>query len=408
MTSQSVTDMEPMEDEGIALYIHIPFCQTKCPYCDFNTYQGIEALMTPYVQALAQEIRLWGETLSHPRVGTVFFGGGTPSYLPAEHIGHILSEARSSFNVVQDGETTLEANPDDVTGGKLEALLKLGINRLSIGVQSLDDGLLKMLGRRHSAAEAVEAYRLAGKAGFQQVNIDLMYGLPQQSMDQWRDTLKKALELQPPHISLYCLTLEKGTPLERWVRDGALPDPDADLAAEMYTLAGELLGETGYHHYEISSWALPGYKCQHNLIYWRNQPYLGVGPGAHSYLHGHRFYQVKSPRLYVERVGEWTNRGATQAKNLDGALLQNVETLEAAEPVDLKLEMAETVFLGLRLLDGLELKGFHRRFGVDLTDVYEQQVRELTEVGLLEQANGALRLTKRGVLLSNQVFVQFL
>ena len=203
--------------DGISLYIHIPFCQTKCPYCDFNTYQGIEPLIDPYLEALALEIQLWGRTLGRPMVNTIFFGGGTPSYIPARQVGRVLEAVGDAFQMAADLETTVEANPGDLNGPALAKLLEMGVNRLSIGVQSLDDNLLSLLGRRHTAIQAEAAYRLARSAGFQKINLDLMYGAR-----------------------------------------GEMPEPDPDLAADMYDLAREQLESAGYHHYEISNWATPG------------------------------------------------------------------------------------------------------------------------------------------------------
>ena len=268
----------------MGLYIHIPFCHTKCPYCDFNTYARIEPLMPSYMTALESEIRCWGALLGSPRVNTIFFGGGTPSYVPRRAIADILGAAHDAFRVAPDAEVTIEANPGDLLNGDLSPLLDAGVNRLSTGVQSLDDGLLKLMGRRHTSQEAVAAFEEVRRAGFDNVSIDLMYGLPYQSLEQWRETLDKALGLSAEHMSLYCLTLEGGTPMERQVSVGELPEPDPDLAADMYTLAEDSLAIAGYRHYEISNWSRPGLESRHNLTYWLNRPYLGVGPGAHSYL----------------------------------------------------------------------------------------------------------------------------
>ena len=404
---RSMADADSLET-GVSLYVHIPFCQTKCPYCDFNTYQGIEALMEPYAEALVQEIRLWGETLGRPGVNTIFFGGGTPSYVPIDHLARILAAAGHAFQVFEGAETTVEANPGDLNGPALGRLLVAGVNRLSIGVQSLDDPLLSMLGRRHSAAEAEEAYRLAGRAGFDSVNLDLMYGLPRQTMAQWTDTLDKVLELAPPHLSVYCLTLEEGTPLEATVHRGLLPEPDPDLAADMYATAREMLGGAGYRHYEISNWAMPGHECSHNLTYWLNRPYLGVGPGAHSYLYGHRFWTVKSPRGYIQSVDAWASDGAAPMQNLDPESLTRLGPVDGSEPIGPELEMAETMILGLRLLEGLSIDGFVQRFSLDPLQIYGAQISELEEQGLLQQSGGLLRLTDQGCLLSNQVFIRFL
>ena len=395
--------------EGISLYVHIPFCKTKCPYCDFNTYQGIEALIQPYLEALALEIRLWGESLDHPWVNTIFLGGGTPSYIPLDCTERLLAAIGSAFPVTHGAETTLEANPGDLSGPALEWLQAMGVNRLSIGVQSLDDSLLSMLGRRHSAREAVEAYRLARSAGFDRVNLDLMYGLPGQTFAQWQCTLDEVLDLRPPHLSLYCLTLEGGTPMERSVRQGGrLPEPDPDLAADMYTVARDSLNREGYHHYEISNWALDGQECVHNMAYWLNRTYLGVGPGAHSCLEGRRFWDVDSPREYIQRVRRWSDVGAGPSTSLDWDRMAREGPLGGFEPIGPGLEMSETMILGLRLLDGLKIEEFQHRFGQDPLELYGPQIRDLEDEGLLESAGGVLRLTDKGCLLANQVFIRFL
>ena len=393
---------------GLALYVHVPFCQTKCPYCDFNTYQGIEALMTPYVDALATEIRLWGEALGHPAMDTIFFGGGTPSYIPPEQVARLLESVAKAFDLSPGAEITLEANPGDVTGPAIESWQQAGVNRLSIGMQSLNDSLLTMLGRRHTAEEATAAYDVAMSSGLENVNLDLMYGLPSQTLDQWRDTLEGVLGLEPPHLSLYALTLEEGTPLARWVDEGRVPDPDPDLAADMYCLARELLGGSGYDHYEISNWSVAGRRCQHNMAYWLNGQYLGVGPGAHSCIEGHRFWDVDSPRGYMDRVQKWEASGVVPLTRLDEDALHRIGPVAGVEAIDPKLEMAETMFLGLRLRDGLSTERFKTRFGQDPLVLYGPQVRDLTELGLLEHLDGVLRLTDRGCLLANQVFVRFL
>ena len=390
----------------LALYVHVPFCETKCPYCDFNTYAGIEALVPSYVPALRKEIAIWGEHLGRPPVQTVFFGGGTPSYLPSGWIASVVDTIRSSMDLASDAEVTLESNPDDFTVAKLAEFLDSGINRLSIGVQSLDDKLLELLGRRHSADDAVRAYRMASEAGFDNVSIDLMYGLPQQTLEQWERTLDGAAELSPAHVSLYGLTLEEGTPMESWVRTGRLADPDPDLAADMYQMAQEKMGGLGYRHYEISNWARPGRESRHNLTYWHNQPFLGVGPGGHSYLHGLRFSNMTSPREYSRRL----NEGSKETKYLegsDGQAFESAPVVDRVEKIDRRLEMAETLMLGLRLDEGIEIKGFAARFDARPTDVYGEEIDDLHSLGLLETVEGRLRLTDRGRPLGNEVFSRF-
>ena len=396
---------ESFQADTVSLYIHIPFCETKCPYCDFNTYAGIEPLIPKYVDALIQEARFWGDALSRPRpqaVGTVFFGGGTPSYLPPGDIARILDEVRSAFSLAPATEITLESNPGDISPERVEAWLKAGINRLSIGVQSLDDGLLQLLGRRHTAQEALAAHKAARNGGFANINLDLMYGLPHQALEQWRAALEKTLQDRPEHVSMYGLTLEEGTPLEASVRRGSVPLPDPDLAADMYQLAMKLADEAGYRHYEISNWALPARESQHNLTYWRNKPYLGIGPGAHSYLNGYRFSNLRSPRRYAQLAA------ALDAAKVRPADLGEYGLLDMVEAIDQRLEMAETMMLGLRLSEGVSQGAFLSRFGVGLVETYGPQIDELLGLELLAWQEDRLVLTPTGRLLGNEVFQRFL
>ncbi len=402
-------------ETGISLYLHVPFCQTKCPYCDFNTYQGIESLMAPYLDALATDLELWGRTLNHPTINTIFFGGGTPSYLPAGAIGRLLAAVGANFPVASDAEITIEANPGDITSPLGESLLRAGVNRISFGVQSLDDRLLQLLGRRHDARQAHEAYQAARAAGLDNISLDLMYGLPQQSAEQWNDTVARLVSWQPEHVSLYCLTLEEGTPLHRWVAQGRLSEPDPDLAADMYHHAEDILAQAGYRHYEISNWTLPGRESRHNMAYWLNLPYLGVGPGAHSRLGCHRFWTVNSPRDYIHRVNQWAAVDPNPAiavtwGRADGeaASPETVPTIEGSEFIGPELAAAETMFLGLRLLDGMDLPAASRRAGANLLEKYREQVDDLVALGLLERQDDTLRLTPTAYLIANQVFTRFL
>jgi len=393
---------------GMGFYVHVPFCKTKCPYCDFNTYQGIENLIEPFLPALTSEINCWGKTLAHPPVKSIFFGGGTPSYLPQGYIEQILAAIQSSYHVESGAEITIEANPGDLDAAACASILAQGVNRLSIGVQSLDNDLLNLLGRRHQASEAIEAFETVRQAGFDNVNLDLMYGLPNQSMDQWRQTLDSLIELRPEHISLYALTIEEGTPMHRWLDDGKIPEPDSDLAADMYQYAREALTTTGYHHYEISNWSLPDRACDHNLVYWENGPYLGVGPGAHSRLGDYRFWTVLSPREYNEKASGWADSQPQAAAEFTEAVLKSVPTLSGREHLSVETACSETMFLGLRLLDGLSLSEASARIGVDLAKKFAAPIQECVELGLLEQEGDCLTLTGPAYLIANQAFTRFL
>ena len=400
--------------EGISLYAHIPFCLSKCPYCDFNTYQGIESQFGDFLTAVTGEIQAWGRALGQPAVNTVFLGGGTPSYLPEEDMGRILEAIAGSYPVRSDAEITAECNPNDLTPAKCAELRAAGINRISMGVQSMDNGLLAMLGRRHDAAEAVTALEACRRAGFDNVNLDLMYGLPRQTLDQWQDTVERILAQSPEHISMYSLTLEEGTPLKRWVEQGRLPEPDPDLAADMYDLARSALKDAGYEHYEISNWSRAGRESEHNLAYWRNLQWLGVGPGAHSSLRtaesagGCRFWTVRSPRDYARRAAEWAAK-ASRWESATAAGIEGVPTVDGLEVIDEDTAAAETMFLGLRLLDGMDVAEASARVGIDLAARYERELAELTAEGLLAwEDDGRLRLAEEAYLVANQAFTRFL
>ena len=392
----------------MGLYIHVPFCKTKCPYCDFNTYQGIESQMESYLEAATTELRLWGQALGNPPVRTVFFGGGTPSYLPDGDVAAILEAAGNAFAVDSGAETTIEANPGDLNLAACRGLLRQGVNRLSIGVQSLDNGLLQLLGRRHTVDGAIEAFQTAREAGFDNVNLDMMYGLPNQTLAQWDDTVARLAALTPEHISLYALTLEEGTPMRVWADQGKIPEPDPDLAADMYALARRVLGDSGYHHYEISNWSRPGLESQHNLIYWRNEPYLGVGPGAHSRLGSYRFWTVLAPRDYSAHSCLWRSNMNRRWTDFNEQELREAQTVDGWEHIDTKTACAETMFLGLRLLDGMDLSQASALVGQDLGTRYRDEIEELLELKLLRREGDILRLDESAYLIANQVFTRFL
>lgn len=374
--------------DTLSLYIHIPFCRAKCIYCDFNSYAGLDSIFESYTAALTREMRL----AARAQVRTIYVGGGTPTVLPLGRLAQILEAALQSFSVDADAEITIEANPGMLDPGNLAKLRSLGVNRLSLGVQSFDEQELAMLGRIHTTAEAHQAIQTARALGIDNVSLDLIYGLPGQSLASWRSTLKEALSQQPEHLSLYALTVEEGTPLEGMIAQGTLPGPDPDLAAEMYEYAQDALCAAGYYHYEISNWArAPRLRCQHNVVYWRNEPYLGAGAGAHSWVGGRRWANVAAPGEYVDRL-------ATGRCYLD-----------SEETIDMKLEMAETMIMGLRLVDeGVEFARFQARFGVDLRQHYVDELAELRDLNLIATDSDRVKLTRRGRLLGNQVFLRFL
>jgi len=307
--------------------------------------------------------------------------------MPAESLAAMVELVRSHSKHL--AEITVEANPGTVTLDQLRTLRKSGVNRISLGVQSMDDNELAMLGRIHNCQLAMQSVQLIRDARFDNLNIDLIFGLPGQSVRSWINTLEKAVSLGPEHISLYALTVEPDTRLYELIKDGSVPAVDEDLSAAMYTLAEEFLAESGYEHYEISNWALPARQCRHNLIYWHNLPYLGIGAGAWSYWQGRRWSNIRDPREYTSRA-------------LNGESL-----VEEAECTSRSQEISETLILGLRLMDGVPKEPFRQRFGIELCDLYGQEIAYLVQAGLLEDTDDCIRLTKRGRLLGNEVFARF-
>jgi oxygen-independent coproporphyrinogen-3 oxidase len=386
--------------EPFSLYLHIPFCTAKCGYCDFNSYAGHEHLMPSYTEALVHEAQLWRKATAGRPLATVFFGGGTPSLMPLQDMAAITAGLRDAFDFAPDAEVTLEANPGSLEEAHLRGLLGLGFNRLSIGVQSFHDDELRALDRIHSADDARAAYRAARAAGFDNINLDLIFGLPEQPMERWQASVEQALSLGPEHLSLYALTVEEGTPLARDVALGRTPAPDPDMQADHYEWTCERLASAGYEQYEISNWSKPGYRCRHNLTYWHCREYLGLGAGAHSYLNGVRFAVAAAPSIYLTLVQQsWEEAREGAAK---------MRQVVSGETVTKELAISDALILGLRLNDGVSATAFRERFGVELDAAIGDRLADPLEAGLLERTGDRLRLTPRGRLLSNEVFTRLL
>jgi oxygen-independent coproporphyrinogen-3 oxidase len=421
----------------ISTYLHIPFCKHRCAYCDFNTYAGQEGLIPAYVDALIREIEFVGSQrvgesanqqgndsttrlFDHSTVHTIFFGGGTPSLLTAPQFDSILRALRSAFTLTADAEISIEANPGTLSPQKLDGIRKAGINRISLGAQSVNTEELRMLERIHDFFTVIQSVAGARKAGFDNLNLDLIYGLPEQTLASWKTTLARIVDLHPEHISAYALTLEHGTPFGRWSAKGLLPIPDPDLAAEMYEYAEEFLEANGYVHYEISNWAKnverltlnvqPDLACRHNLQYWRSLPYLAFGAGAHGYADGYRYSNALRIKTYIERLLHPSSftRSVHPFPLSPAVVNQHKQTLQD--------DISDYMINNLRLTQvGVAESDFRARFGVGLLDVFGKDVEELISLGLLEKKTSEFsetsevcwRLTKRGRLLGNQVFVKF-
>ena len=387
--------------EPLSLYLHIPFCTAKCGYCDFNSYEGLDHLVPGYTEALLREIELWAPAAHSQRVETVFFGGGTPSLTSLDDMQALAAAVRERYALAPDAEWTLEANPTELTEDHLRGLRAMGFNRLSIGVQSLREEELRLLERLHSAERAIEAVGAARAAGFDNLNIDLIFGLIGQPLAHWQETLERALELRPEHLSCYALTVEPGTALYYRVAKGELAEPDPDVAADQYEWTRGRLAEAGYRQYEISNWALPGRACRHNLVYWRAQPYLGLGAGAHSFFAGQRFANVDAPNRYIEAV-------AATHKQRQGSGKATMQQIAGGETPDEATLRADAMIVGLRLIEGVSSRDFAARFGQPPEAVFGEAIERHLALGLLERAGERLRLTARGTLLANEVFVDLL
>ena len=395
--------------ELTSLYLHIPFCKQRCAYCDFNTYAGLESMIPEYVAALCCEVEWSGfSTAEKLPVHTIYFGGGTPSLLPLGDVGKILQMIKDVFVLHLDCEITLEANPGTLSREYLHGIRGLGINRLSIGMQSAHTSELYLLGRIHTYYDVINSVKWARAVGFENVNLDLIYGLPGQTLDDWQRSLELAIGLFPEHFSLYALTLEEDAMMERWIQHGLLDGQDADLAADMYELAETKLKYAGYGSYEISNWARYDgagqlRACQHNLQYWRGKPYLGIGAGAHGFSDHIRTINVLQPQDYIKLMRE--SQPGKFTFPVTPATMEH-------KAVSRSEEMGEYMMMGLRLTqEGVAETDFLERFGLSLENKYGNKIERLIKLELLEWVNRPtrrLRLTKRGRLLGNQVFLEFI
>lgn len=406
----------------LELYLHIPFCERKCAYCDFLSAPADLPVRISYIKKLQEEIAYYGAQYGEYQVSSIFFGGGTPTILEGYQLAAILETVKEHFNITTDAEITVECNPGTLTAGKAEKLVQAGFNRLSIGLQSADDRELQLLGRIHNFAQFLESYDLARKAGFQNINVDLMSALPGQTLKSWQDTLQKVTALRPEHISAYSLIIEEGTPFyERFAEDERIREegghprllPEEDVERQMYELTETFLQTKGYERYEISNYAKPGYECRHNCGYWIRKDYLGLGLGASSLVEHQRFQNTSDLKTYLEQ------EYSPQCEGQDERIAETIQLQEETgltqtghhihiETLDKKSEMEEFMFLGLRLMAGISRQQFEKKFQVTLNSVYGEVLRKLKGEQLIEEVAGYVRLTEHGIDVSNYVLAEFL
>jgi oxygen-independent coproporphyrinogen III oxidase len=426
--SESILKPATSLSAPLGLYLHVPFCERKCPYCDFNTYAGLHDWFGQTVDALTRELATWAEPLDGRPITSIFLGGGTPTVLDAEQLKQLFGAVHEHLTLATDCEITCEANPGTVDRAKFQLLRELGVNRLSMGVQSFQPDELAFLGRIHSVEDVDLAFAAARAVGFDNINLDFIFGLPHQSVANWTATLDRALALGPEHLSLYSLIVEPNTPLHHWVETGKIDAPDDDAAAELYELALQRLQEAGYDHYEVSNWAKPDpimhgrivhdkvaheemaddglqgpnpvAASRHNLLYWRNQEYVGIGPGAHSHLR------------IVSEDREVVSRRSSNRKPVPGyvkRIMAGQSVMEMEEILTPRVSMGETMMLGLRLVnEGVPFAHFAELHGEDLRTVFASEIAQLQAQELIVLDEQRVRLTTHGLLVGNQVFIQFL
>jgi len=372
--------------KNMSLYIHIPFCKQKCYYCDFPSYANIDYLKEDYVDALCKEIENKNITYN---IKSIFVGGGTPSYLSSKQLEKLLITI-NKLNLDENIEFTMEANPGTLDEEKLIVMKKCGINRISMGLQAVQNSLLKDIGRIHTFNVFEENFKLARKVGFNNINVDLMFGLPSQTVEDWKDSLEKIASLEPEHISAYSLIVEEGTAFYKLYEKNKLILPSEEMERDMYKITKEILNFYGYKQYEISNYAKDGFECYHNKVYWRSKEYIGLGSSSASFIDGKRIKNIENVKKYIEKV------------NAEEAVTEEIYYNSKEDNIE------EFMFMGLRLIEGINMEEFKRRFNINIMDIYKKIIEKNIEKDLLEIKGGYLRLTEKGIELSNYVMSDFI
>lgn len=372
--------------KNMSLYIHIPFCKQKCYYCDFPSYANIDYLKEDYVDALCKEIENKNITYN---IKSIFVGGGTPSYLSSKQLEKLLITI-NKLNLDENIEFTMEANPGTLDEEKLIVMKNCGINRISMGLQAVQNSLLKDIGRIHTFNVFEENFKLARKVGFNNINVDLMFGLPSQTVEDWKDSLEKIASLEPEHISAYSLIVEEGTAFYKLYEKNKLILPSEEVERDMYKITKEILNFYGYKQYEISNYAKDGFECYHNKVYWKSKEYIGLGSSSASFIDGKRIKNIENVKKYIEKV------------NAEEAVTEEIYYNSKEDNIE------EFMFMGLRLIEGINMEEFKRRFNINIMDIYKKIIEKNIEKDLLEIKGGYLRLTEKGIELSNYVMSDFI
>ncbi len=375
--------------DKISLYIHIPFCAQKCLYCDFPSFARKDHLRKAYIEALNKEIISLREKHNNLEINTIFIGGGTPSVLEADELECLLKEV-AKLNMSKDIEYSMECNPGNLTEEKLEVMKKYGVNRISMGLQAKQDNLLKGLGRIHNYKTFKENFLLAKKVGFNNINVDLMFGLSNQRLNEWEETLREIISLEPAHISAYSLIIEEGTAFYNLYENDKLKLPTEEEERKMYHLAKKILEENGFNQYEISNYAKEGKECRHNLAYWNMDNWIGVGSASASYIDGKRIKNISSVEKYINSINE---KGEAVEEIINNSKNDNME---------------EFMFMGLRKINGIDENEFKKRFSMNINDVYGEILNKYIDEGLLIRESGRIFLSEKGIEISNIIMADFL
>ena len=382
-----------MDKNEIGVYIHIPFCMKKCFYCDFVSYANKEDMIEKYIKALEKEIKIKAEENKLLKINTIYIGGGTPSFIDSKHIVYIINAIKESFNVKENAEITIEVNPRTVTKNKLEDYIKCGINRISIGLQTTNNELLKQIGRIHTYEQFLETYNLIRMVGFNNINVDLMLALPNQTIKDLEDSLNKVIMLKPEHISVYSLILEEKTKLYDLVESGKLELLDESIERNMYWKVKNILEQNGYKHYEISNFAKQGYESKHNLDCWNQEEYLGMGVAAHSYLNNKWYSNTENLEQYINKL-------------LDEEGIKN-DIVTVHEEQTLEDKQKEYMLLGLRKIEGIKISDFKNKFVQNPIYIFRKELDKLVKEDLIQVEDNNIKLTKKGLDLANLVFEEF-
>lgn len=393
------------KEQCLGIYIHIPFCIKKCSYCDFLSFPAEKAEQKTYISALLREIAKWGEYYGKKgrdyQIATIYFGGGTPSVLESVYIEKIFSALENNYTIKSDAEITIECNPKTADYNKFCSYLKTGINRLSIGLQSVHNNELKRIGRIHTWEDFLQTYMAAESAGFSNINLDIMSALPDQTYDSYYKTLETVVQLNPKHISSYSLIIEEGTLFFDMYQQGALHLPDEDLERKMYYDTNKFLEQNGYHRYEISNYAKAGYESKHNSSYWKRKNYLGFGLGASSFIDNIRFRNTNNFTQYTERHFHKKENGSADIEEI-------LPYYKEVQKLSRKEQIEEFMFLGLRMTEGVSKSQFEKFYNLSFDKIYGKICAGLADIGLIDYTGNNIRLTDKGIDVSNQVLAEFL